>query len=674
MSGIGAFLTGVTKGMETRRRWDRQEKLDGWAEEDREMRKEDRAEAKVARAEEADWRKYQRGRVRQSDQREEEARRAAAAAYDATVNSFDGEAAAADPTQADPDAYADPQRPRLTLPSPTPDAPQPILAGAPGAPTAPNAPEVVSTAPRRSLPDSPVGRMDQPRLGTPPQQGVQPDIERPQANRFQQAVSQVGGANLTPRLAMEADRAEAAIASGMNPMTRQPLNAYEVQDLQNVVAAAEERLKMDAAQFKQPRAQAPEGPYPPTAGRDGGPMTDAQRSRATERRAVIAASRQPQQRGMDVPMQDVGPAVGGGNIAAARTAQNMNAQGRVAADQGAAMRTTPESTPATPARPRMLMAPQAESPEAPTGPAAPAPAATPAQIAASGDTMALDAAAEQSATAPVPPSVDDAVEASASKGRTISMRNAPAATVTRAAKNAQSDFMTRYGKVGAPKMVEYYLKAGEPAKAEAYQKFVDRADTKAAMKSWADAVFYASVGDDDKFLDGLSDAYNARGYFDDGYEAVRDKSGITRDGMGNVTGAKIVFRDKQTGQEFTQEMDSVQDLYQMGVHMLAPEQVFEHGWQRIQQAEARQAAIIDYTRKQAGKGTQSDEKRLTNAMKVLGENDINFTQLPLDEQLAQAWAFAQRYDAQGNLRSGLASQTAGQPASQQSGPREVPRY
>ena len=104
----------------------------------------------------------------------------------------------------------------------------------------------------------------------------------------------------------------------------------------------------------------------------------------------------------------------------------------------------------------------------------------------------------------------------------------------------------------------------------------------------------ATMGDEDGLLDHLSDTYNS---FDDGYEVVRADSGFERDEAGNITGAKLTFKNTKTGEVFSRDYEDQSDLIEQGIYALAPETVFEMLWEQNQEAQkvrvTQQKGVID---------------------------------------------------------------------------------
>lgn len=215
---------------------------------------------------------------------------------------------------------------------------------------------------------------------------------------------------------------------------------------------------------------------------------------------------------------------------------------------------------------------------------------------------------------------------------------------------AEDDFMTEYRKVGVPQIVEHFLKTGRVDEAKSFQTWIDDEETKEGQRAWARGVQAAQQGDEEGFFNHLTDAYNTTGYFDDGYEAVREKSGLKRDAEGNITGAFITYKDQETGQEQRTDYDDIEDLYRMGIQFLSPEAVFEHGMEQIKEADALRTAQIEHEQKlelerekaglrKDGKG-KTPEQELAAEVESLRKNDLTgrFSSLPAEEQAAAALA------------------------------------
>lgn len=231
-----------------------------------------------------------------------------------------------------------------------------------------------------------------------------------------------------------------------------------------------------------------------------------------------------------------------------------------------------------------------------------------------------DTAAEAMAATTSP--AMEATAAAASKGLPDTAgKKAP----TEATRNKYAgDFMDHYREVGAPMVYEALISKGEFAKADAFRQFLDSDATKAGMENWARAAFAASVGDMDTFADEIMEAYDRLDYFPDGTTIVRDKSGFTRDKAGNITGAKLTFKDEKTGNTFDQVFTDPNDLVRMGITLLAPEQAFEYYFEQ-QQAAAETARGLQKEQSEADKAQQ---KRVDDAAKLIFENSKDISGIP----------------------------------------------
>lgn len=215
---------------------------------------------------------------------------------------------------------------------------------------------------------------------------------------------------------------------------------------------------------------------------------------------------------------------------------------------------------------------------------------------------------------------------------------------------AEDDFLEEYRKVGVPQIIEHFLKTGKVDQAKAFQTWVDDEGVKEGQRAWAKGVQAAQMGDEEGFFDHLTDAYNSTDYFDDGFEAVREESGITKDDKGNVTGAYITYRDQETGEKKRIDYDEIEDLYRMGIQFLSPEAVFEHGMEQVAKADEIRAANekqereLELEREKAGiRGIakrKTPEQELAAEVESLRKNDLTgqFSNLSAEEQTARAMA------------------------------------
>lgn len=158
---------------------------------------------------------------------------------------------------------------------------------------------------------------------------------------------------------------------------------------------------------------------------------------------------------------------------------------------------------------------------------------------------------------------------------------------------ASKAFIDYYAEVGAPKVIEAYLKRGEIDKAMAFQTFMDSQTTKAGMKDWALATFALTTGDIDGFADRLMDSYNRNSYISDDTIVLKDESEIFKDSAGNVTGARIVFKDQKSGNTFDQVFSGPEDLIAFGMMSFDPANVFQMYQDRIEAAKSGAKGALD---------------------------------------------------------------------------------
>lgn len=209
-------------------------------------------------------------------------------------------------------------------------------------------------------------------------------------------------------------------------------------------------------------------------------------------------------------------------------------------------------------------------------------------------------------------------------------------TETQRAKAAKG-FMDHYREVGAPIVIKDMLKRGDMQGAMAFQEFLDRDATKAGMENWARAAFAAQVGDMDTFADEILTAYNRLDYFPDGTTIVKGESGFTYDKKGNISGAKITFKDEATGNTFDQVFSDPNDLVRLGITMLAPEAAFEHYSTQLQ-SQAQIAATAGQKSEQKAADTQ---KQILAAAKVIMETSVGLDGKPTktyEQAIAEAQA------------------------------------
>ncbi len=233
------------------------------------------------------------------------------------------------------------------------------------------------------------------------------------------------------------------------------------------------------------------------------------------------------------------------------------------------------------------------------------------------------------------PSTDSLSEAEQSVN---SSRGAsPTAAITgKQRERASRAFIDRYMEAGAPIVIKAMLARGDFDKAEAFQKWLKQSATRAGMKNWANAAFAAQVGDFDRFAKEIITAYNRLDYFGDDVTIVEEDSGFTKDREGNITGAKITFKDEKNGDTFEQVIEDPNDMVKMGITLLAPEQAFEYQYQSMIAGQKVQAEAAKAAAKAAGKGAKPFRDRLEATISEMAKNDLGFSRLPVEEQVKRA--------------------------------------
>jgi hypothetical protein len=176
-----------------------------------------------------------------------------------------------------------------------------------------------------------------------------------------------------------------------------------------------------------------------------------------------------------------------------------------------------------------------------------------------------------------------------------------------------------YRKQKLTPIVEHYLRTGQPEKAAAFEKFLADKRTQEGMRSWVRAAHAYNMGDQDQFIDGIVGAYNS--YFDDGYTAVKEKSEFERDGNGNITRAKIAFRNDETGEITFQVFEDTRDVVMAALGGLEPAAAFETLY----------GMTFGATKTDKPKAPTFDQ--ITDAVQKRSMMDPAFAALPYDQQL-----------------------------------------
>ena len=177
-------------------------------------------------------------------------------------------------------------------------------------------------------------------------------------------------------------------------------------------------------------------------------------------------------------------------------------------------------------------------------------------------------------------------------------RNAPISKGQR--ERAAKSYMDSYRENGAPLVIRQLMRQGRLKEAQDFETWVNDSKTADGMKAWGRGIFAAMQGDGDGAADAFMDAYNNAGYFDDGYELVKSKSGLIKNDAGEVVGVTMVMKDLQTGEVFEQS-DSIDGFIEKASWITSPEKAFEASQARMA---AQQEALIkaDEERRKAATG------------------------------------------------------------------------
>lgn len=204
---------------------------------------------------------------------------------------------------------------------------------------------------------------------------------------------------------------------------------------------------------------------------------------------------------------------------------------------------------------------------------------------AAGATRAMDAVGDtpdmQAAAAAVPPQ-----SLGATPGRPMTE-----AQTTKGAKTLMESWRVN----GAPIMQRELLRQGRVEEAQQLETWVKSADAQKGMELWAKGQFQAQMGDLMGAFDTWTDAFNESGYYDDGYEIVKDKSKVLRDRAGNPIGVDVTFRNQATGETHSREMTAENMGEAFGL-ILSPVEAFKASQER--QAKLS-AALLEAERSRA---------------------------------------------------------------------------
>lgn len=272
------------------------------------------------------------------------------------------------------------------------------------------------------------------------------------------------------------------------------------------------------------------------------------------------------------------------------------------------------------------------------------PRISPSQATVSGVAKAAD-----EALATTSPATQEALQAAAVTAGPLGIKPTEKAGKEHAASFAKS-FNDYYLENVAPKIMEEYLRQGDLEKATGFQEFLDRKETRAGMENWVKAAHAVTLGDYDTFAQNMLEAYNRLDYFPDGTTIVKDQSGVTYGKDGQPNGARVTFRDEESGKTWEKVYSSVDDMVREGMTLLAPEAAFEHYAAQNEASKPKAEKSTDPIEQQ-----QTIDKRIDDAAKAIFENSAG-----LDGQPTIPYADARR-QAQEAIMGGQGAQPQGQP-------------
>lgn len=212
----------------------------------------------------------------------------------------------------------------------------------------------------------------------------------------------------------------------------------------------------------------------------------------------------------------------------------------------------------------------------------------------------------------------------------------------KAADKQTASVLDYYRREHAPKVVEKLRAQNKLDEANAYEKWIDSEATQEGQKHWANAVIAARAEDAQGVADNLIKAYNAKGYFDNGYTATGK---MRTDDGGNITGVDIDITNDQTGQKHSTFLDN-ETLFKRGLDFMSPESVMKQGMEQIdavnkarQQQAAKEADMRrdiqkKVIEKQIAQGNPDILKRLESAQRRITTTTAGISMTP--DQLSEA--------------------------------------
>lgn len=185
-------------------------------------------------------------------------------------------------------------------------------------------------------------------------------------------------------------------------------------------------------------------------------------------------------------------------------------------------------------------------------------------------------------------------------------------------KRGSKAWMDRYMEVGAPIVIRDMLKRGDFAGAQKFQEFLDLETTRAGMQNWARGVFAITTGDFEGAAEEWIEGWNRQGYVPDGTTIVKEKSGWTYGKDGQPNGAKITFKDIESGNTWEQVFNDPNDMVQLAVTMLAPQEAFKYFAEKTAANTPAPAKPVDPAEAQ-----KVLEKRIDDAAKIIFEKTVD---------------------------------------------------
>ncbi|MCU0948291.1 MAG: hypothetical protein MUF47_08580 [Porphyrobacter sp.] len=254
---------------------------------------------------------------------------------------------------------------------------------------------------------------------------------------------------------------------------------------------------------------------------------------------------------------------------------------------------------------------------------------------------AVKAAESAAATSPAPAASANATKQAVGQVA-LSFGLKPGEKITeRQAQSAADAALEWYNETAVPEMMRYYVSTGQLDKAQAYAEIMESRAGQNAMRLRAAAAFKAVNGDIDGWGRDILESFKSYGYVDPTYDIDEEATGMIRDSAGNFAGARLVFKDRRTGDTVEKLFQSENELFNYGLLMTDPATMVETMMSNANKPEA-QSAI-------------TDKDIMESAVKIF---EAGMGQITMDQAIAQAAAAAQ--SARGAMTGGLGTLGASQ--------------